>query len=75
MSLFTLKDLERSLVTNCDDCPLCAEACYCMHPGRPEGKSTIWDDNASPAPNVWHPSWCPLRKNALVIELAKPKPA
>lgn len=58
-------------VDNCDNCPLCAESAFCQHPDRRTGEREIWEANGEPYEHAaaWHPPWCPLRRDPILIRL------
>lgn len=58
-------------VDDCDNCPLCSEGAFCQHPGKPAHESQIWEANESAYEHdtAFHPPWCPLRAEPLLIQL------
>src|SRR3972149_2620284 len=60
-------------VRSCDDCPLCSESCYCKHPMRPQGESSIFyacGETATDTEAELHPVWgSPLRRGFLLFLL------
>lgn len=62
-------------VTECDDCPFLAEGCYCLAPGVPDGKGSIWADKEQWGALALPPPWCPLMvASRLVVLKPKAKP-
>lgn len=55
------------MVSSCDDCPLLAEGCYCLHPDGDVG--SIYDEPDYPA----LPQGCPLRQCPLHVRLVVPR--
>ena len=60
-----MKDRDCITVTDCDDCPFCAESAFCNHPMRPKNESSIfgqcWDQDPAPP-------WCPLIKADVLVQ-------